>query len=325
MMATYNGASYIQKQLDSILHQTITDWHLIIRDDNSNDDTVAILKNYAAKDSRISVIENHSQYHGAYHNFFALVRHVKETGNAYPFYMFVDQDDIWDTDKIAKYQTFYKEKAQNESTPLLIYGDMRLIDGQDQETAPSIDALIGTHYTNAISTFFSHRVFGCNTYFNQALFAALPDIPEGADVLAYLSHDNFLTKTAALFGEVHYYPDTVMGYRRDGQNVTSKHQYNYKFSRILKRLSAFDDLAKDHALTYKQSLAAIALFREKALEKKQAQFLDEIETIINRGGLFSLKEVNRLQIDFGKKIKNISHQLVLVNGCYKKYLKSGDE
>ena len=44
MMATYNGEKYLREQLDSIINQTITDWELIIRDDNSLDHTVDIVK-----------------------------------------------------------------------------------------------------------------------------------------------------------------------------------------------------------------------------------------------------------------------------------------
>ena len=49
MMATYNGEKYLREQLDSIINQTITDWELIIRDDNSLDHTVDIVKEYIAR------------------------------------------------------------------------------------------------------------------------------------------------------------------------------------------------------------------------------------------------------------------------------------
>ena len=42
-MCTYNGEKYIQQQLDSIKFQTITPDELIICDDCSMDNTVAIL------------------------------------------------------------------------------------------------------------------------------------------------------------------------------------------------------------------------------------------------------------------------------------------
>ena len=53
LMATYNGASYIRTQIQSLQAQTLTDWKLYIHDDGSSDDTMSILKEMKAMDSRI--------------------------------------------------------------------------------------------------------------------------------------------------------------------------------------------------------------------------------------------------------------------------------
>ena len=42
-MATYNGEKYIEKQLQTILNQTLLPDEVIIRDDCSNDKTVSII------------------------------------------------------------------------------------------------------------------------------------------------------------------------------------------------------------------------------------------------------------------------------------------
>lgn len=47
IMGTYNGAEYIREQLDSILSQTYPLKEIIIQDDGSTDDTVAICTAYA--------------------------------------------------------------------------------------------------------------------------------------------------------------------------------------------------------------------------------------------------------------------------------------
>ena len=43
LMSTYNGARYIEAQLDSILAQDMPDWRLVVRDDGSTDGTTDIL------------------------------------------------------------------------------------------------------------------------------------------------------------------------------------------------------------------------------------------------------------------------------------------
>ena len=53
MMPTYNGADYLRKAIDSILHQTYTSWELIIVDDGSTDETPTILQAYCRQHTRI--------------------------------------------------------------------------------------------------------------------------------------------------------------------------------------------------------------------------------------------------------------------------------
>ena len=51
LMSTYNGEKFIREQIDSILHQTITEnmeLELLVRDDGSKDQTHAILDEYQA-------------------------------------------------------------------------------------------------------------------------------------------------------------------------------------------------------------------------------------------------------------------------------------
>ena len=45
-MATYNGAQYIEEQLDSIRLQTMQPDEVILCDDCSSDDTVKLIKKY---------------------------------------------------------------------------------------------------------------------------------------------------------------------------------------------------------------------------------------------------------------------------------------
>ncbi|MQP60530.1 glycosyltransferase [Streptococcus mitis] len=319
MMATYNGEEFLREQLDSILCQTVSTWKLLIRDDNSSDQTRAIIKEYEEKDSRIKLIKNTSQHHGAYYNFFGLLNDVRQNENPFDFYMFADQDDIWDVNKLECLISYYYEKVKTEE-PVLIYADMRIIDANGKMIANSMDQLMGIRYTNPISAFMSHKVYGCNTLFNRELFEILPLLPYDAPELAFLSHDNFTTKTAALKGQVYFYNEPTMGYRRYGHNVTNKHEYNFAFKRILKRISKIDELAKDHALTYKQTLVATNLLRQQTSIDTELLFLDKVEKIINKGGLNAVKMVWKEKIDWGNRVKTISRSLVLSSKLYKKYL-----
>ncbi len=54
----YNNAEYIGETIDSILKQTYQNLELVVVDDNSKDDTLKVLQEYAAKDGRVRVYHN---------------------------------------------------------------------------------------------------------------------------------------------------------------------------------------------------------------------------------------------------------------------------
>ena len=56
IIPVYNVEEYLQSCLDSVLSQTFSDWEAICVNDGSTDGSVAFLEDYAAKDARITVI-----------------------------------------------------------------------------------------------------------------------------------------------------------------------------------------------------------------------------------------------------------------------------
>jgi len=95
-MCTYNGAKYLREQLDSIISQTYPIYELIIQDDCSTDETVAIVEEYMETYSFIKLFVNEHNL-GFNQNFKSAV--MKATGD---YVAISDQDDIWFSQKIAK-------------------------------------------------------------------------------------------------------------------------------------------------------------------------------------------------------------------------------
>ena len=58
VMAAFNAEKYLREAMDSILTQTYGDLELIVLDDKSTDGSLQILKEYAAADPRVVVLEN---------------------------------------------------------------------------------------------------------------------------------------------------------------------------------------------------------------------------------------------------------------------------
>lgn len=56
LVAVYNDRKHISQSLDSLLRQTLSDIEIVCIDDCSTDDSLSILHDYAARDSRVIVI-----------------------------------------------------------------------------------------------------------------------------------------------------------------------------------------------------------------------------------------------------------------------------
>lgn len=92
LLATYNGATYLEEQLRSIIKQSAPNCKIIASDDGSTDKTCDILQQY-----QIETVNSPKQGFAA--NFLSL---LARADNNSKYYAFADQDDVWDLDKISR-------------------------------------------------------------------------------------------------------------------------------------------------------------------------------------------------------------------------------
>lgn len=95
VMCTYNGAKYVAGQLESVLNQTYGLYEVIVQDDGSTDGTAEVLELYAARYPLVRVYRNAAPL-GVNANFYSAMRRA-----AGDYIALCDQDDIWESDKIA--------------------------------------------------------------------------------------------------------------------------------------------------------------------------------------------------------------------------------
>lgn len=95
-MATYNGGRYLREQLDSIRRQSLLPTELIVCDDGSSDDTVEIVRHFAADAPFKVIVDAHGQRLGFTPNFLRAIGLC--TGEIVAL---CDQDDVWDERKLA--------------------------------------------------------------------------------------------------------------------------------------------------------------------------------------------------------------------------------
>ncbi|RYZ96244.1 MAG: glycosyltransferase family 2 protein [Sphingobacteriaceae bacterium] len=230
LMATYNGAKYIQKQFDSIINQTYTHWELIVRDDGSNDDTVAIIKSNAAADDRILLIDVKSSGRGACSNFSALYAWAKEN-RAINYLMFTDQDDVWKADKVKKtLQLLKSDEHKTPGIPLLAYGNLQLVDDNLQVLPETISLIKDFKLKHVLSR---NYAFGCTMMLNKQLLTAMDEIYAEAS-----NHDYWVALFAAAFGKTIFIEEELILYRQHDSNVSGHTIGNQKMNNRIKRYTS---------------------------------------------------------------------------------------
>jgi glycosyltransferase involved in cell wall biosynthesis len=95
-MCTYNGARYLQDQLDSIAKQNITPDELIVCDDRSTDNTLEILQRFANDLPYPVVITVNDNNLGSIKNFERAISLCNSD-----IIILSDQDDVWYPEKLA--------------------------------------------------------------------------------------------------------------------------------------------------------------------------------------------------------------------------------
>ncbi len=86
VMPVYNSEKYLRECLDSLLSQSFTDYEVICVDDESSDDSPAILNEYAAKDRRFMILHQDHAYAGC-------ARNLGMSNARGKYIIFLDSDD----------------------------------------------------------------------------------------------------------------------------------------------------------------------------------------------------------------------------------------
>lgn len=204
LMSTYCGREYIKEQLDSIFAQsypgTIT---TLIRDDGSKDDTIAIIENYPQTENRkICLVQEPNV--GPQRSFLRLIQLAQDA----KYYFFADQDDVWDTEKIA----VATEAMQSAEGPACYCSNFRLT---DMDLKPYRDALAQEPKFTPLQILFFNKIPGCVMGFNLALMELLRKL----DVENAMMHDSLALAFAAACGQVIYDNTPRICHRIHASNV----------------------------------------------------------------------------------------------------------
>ncbi|WGS50619.1 glycosyltransferase family 2 protein [Paraburkholderia sp. D15] len=205
-IATYNGAKYIREQLDSIVSQIGAADEIVICDDQSADDTLAIVAAY--DDPRIRAYRNESNL-GHVRNF------EKAMSLSKGDYIFLsDQDDIWIPGRV---QTMMSRLNENPSINL-VASNFDLINAQGQAIGEFRQLGVAkTARLAQIGSIFLGKApyFGCTFLMRRNLLRSCLPIPKGIE-----SHDIWFALVASSIGTVLNLQEPTLLHRIHGSNVS---------------------------------------------------------------------------------------------------------
>lgn len=113
VLPVYNVADYLRECLDSLINQTYSNLEIICVNDGSTDNSLAILQEYAAKDSRIKIINQENQGVGQ----------TRTNGMPHAtgdFISFIDPDDWVELDMFEKLALYI-----NKYDPIVVHFEYR--------------------------------------------------------------------------------------------------------------------------------------------------------------------------------------------------------
>lgn len=229
LLSTYNGERFLREQLDSILAQSYTDWRLFIRDDGSTDGTKAILDSYAKADKRINLLYDNDNI-GACRSFERLLTLYGEAD----YYAFCDQDDVWLPHKLAlsidAMQS--REASLGKHTPIIVHTDLKVVDEQLQELAPSFWAYGGIHPeildSNIHFLAICNSVTGCAMLMNNAARQGVLPFPPHVFMHDAWMGIRVLERGGAV---VPVHTPTIL-YRQHGENVCGAQRYRFTLTNL---------------------------------------------------------------------------------------------
>lgn len=115
----YNGSKYIAETIDSVRAQTYEHWEMIIVDDGSKDNSIAIIKEYMQQDERITYISQENSGSAESRNMA-----IKLASGS--FLAFLDADDIWHPDYLEKMLQYIAEN--HEANVAIFFSGYRRLD-----------------------------------------------------------------------------------------------------------------------------------------------------------------------------------------------------
>lgn len=215
-MATYNGAGYLAEQLESLRVQTTTPLELVVTDDASSDDTVAVIRAFAETCGFPVRIEINPERLGYRRNFMKAASLCR--GDVV---LFCDQDDIWLPTKLAEVVAAF---ARDEV--LFVYHNAEMFANDGTRLGLVFDDERQLRRVEPGNPNVFQIVRGCTQAYRTVLHAYDAFWPLSRDIWSPIvepdAHDLWYPFLGVALGEAVYLPRALMLYRQHGANTSGQ-------------------------------------------------------------------------------------------------------
>jgi teichuronic acid biosynthesis glycosyltransferase TuaG len=116
IVPVYNAASYIENTIEMVRRQTHSDWELILVDDASTDESVAVIRRMLGEGDIRLIQKSHNE--GA-----AAARNTGLDAARGRYIAFLDADDVWMPDKLLRELAFMKDRQAGFVFSAYEFGD----------------------------------------------------------------------------------------------------------------------------------------------------------------------------------------------------------
>ncbi|MDQ0231434.1 glycosyltransferase family 2 protein [Metabacillus malikii] len=227
VIATYNGANYIQRQLDTVIKQLSENDQIIIVDDCSKDETVSVVKENYGDGVEVYVNEKNL---GVIKSF---EKAILLAGGDVIF--LCDQDDVWEGNKVERMLKAF----QDENASLVVH-DATVVDGNLETLHPSWNEYNGNKKKGLIGNVIKNSFTGCCMAFKKDLVSEVTPFPNSIEM-----HDQWIALVCLKRKKkIVYINEPLIKYVRHGGNVTGVKKRSLS-TKIKGRLGTISALTRD--------------------------------------------------------------------------------
>ena len=297
-MTTFNGGMFLREQLESIYNQTKVPDEVVVCDDGSTDDTIAILEEY--KETKGLKLYVNGVQLGVNQNFYKAISLC--TGD---YIALCDQDDVWLPKKLQI--TYDKMCELDGDYPVAV--SSRCIN-VDEELHPLTEYRKIEDSSCYADTFIDITCSqGCSLMINMQLKNIV--LSTQGQIGDRCMFDSYIAKVAAMRGVKYNIGDKLMLYRHHSRNVVAKVNSRLSFREHILVQGRFRGFLKDEQIldavstyiVHKQHIenSRINIFLSRLVQIKETKNKALCYAIVLRMPEFS----------FGKRLKIVLSTMVV--------------